>query len=169
MRKRWSSITMGQSDSLREQTDNKNGKQTEDNSRERGVETQQRAAVQRGYPEDAEDPMVVPPDYDIRQSGSFLELQNRDFWLRPTDMSWHLPIHLTFGKKLSKTIVQGCPRNEGPRRTRSRRPRSRRPREAMMNGIMPTGNHHLGHGNNQQPGLRLHLHLDNNGSSPCEL
>ena len=36
--------------------------------------------------------MVAPPDYHIRQSGRVLELQNRDLWLRPTDMSWHLPI-----------------------------------------------------------------------------
>ena len=34
----------------------------------------------------------------------------------------------------------------------------------MMNGIMPTGNHHLGHGNNQWPGLRLHLHPGNSGA-----
>ena len=27
----------------------------------------------------------------------------------------------------------------------------------MMNGIMPNGNHHLSHDNNQRPGLRLHL------------
>ena len=33
-----------------------------------------------GYPnpEDAEDPMNAPPDYDVRQSGRVMELQNRD-------------------------------------------------------------------------------------------
>ena len=77
MRKLWSNITTCQSEKLREQTDDKKGKQT-DNSRERGVERQQRAAAQQGYPEDAEDPKVAPPHFDIRQSGRVLELQNRD-------------------------------------------------------------------------------------------
>ena len=94
MRKLWSNITTGQSENLREQTDDKKEKQTEDNSRERGVECQLRAA-QRCYSEDAEDPMVALPDHDIRQSGRVLEVQNRDIWLRPTDMSWHLPILMT--------------------------------------------------------------------------
>ena len=69
MRKLWSNITTGQSENFRTKTGDKKGKQTEDNSRERGVESQLNAAAQRGYPEDAEDPMVAPPDYDIRQSG----------------------------------------------------------------------------------------------------
>ena len=96
MRKLWSNITAYESANLREQTDDKKGKQTEDTSRERGVESQLRAAAQRGYPdpEDAEDPTVAPPDYEIRQSGRVLELQSRDLWLRPTDMSLHLPIFL---------------------------------------------------------------------------
>ena len=89
MRKLWSYTTTGQFANLREQT--------EDNSRERGVESQLRAAAQRGYPdpEDSQDPMVAPPNHEIRQSGRVLELQNRDLWLRPTDMSWHLPILMT--------------------------------------------------------------------------
>ena len=95
MRKLWSNIPTGQSENLREQTDDKKGKKTEDNSRERGVESQLKVAAQRGYPEDATDPMVAPPDYDIRQSGKVLELQNTDLWLRPTDVSWHLPILMT--------------------------------------------------------------------------
>ena len=39
-------------------------------SRERGAEGQLRAAAHRGYPnpEDAEDPMMAPQDYEIRQS-----------------------------------------------------------------------------------------------------
>ena len=40
-------------------------------------------------------PWWHPPDYDILQSGRVLELQNRDLWLRPTDMSWHLPTLMT--------------------------------------------------------------------------
>ena len=56
-----------------------------------GIEGQLSAAAQRCYPnrEDAEDPMVALPEYEIRHSGRVLELQNRDLWLRPTDMSWH--------------------------------------------------------------------------------
>ena len=82
----------GQSADLRERTLDKEEKQTEDNSRERGVEGQLRAPGRQGPPdqEDAEDPMVAPPDYEIRQSGSVLELQNRDLRLRPADMSKHL-------------------------------------------------------------------------------
>ena len=54
----------------------KRKKQTADDSCLRGVEGQLRAAAQRGYPnpEDAEDPMIAPPDYDVRQSGRVLEL-----------------------------------------------------------------------------------------------
>ena len=46
---------------LREQTDDQEEKQTEDDMRLlQGVESQLRAAAQRGYPypEDAEDPMI---------------------------------------------------------------------------------------------------------------
>ena len=53
------------------------------------------ASAQRGYPEDATDPMVAPQDYDIRQSGRVVEIQNRDLWLRPTDLSRHFPVLLT--------------------------------------------------------------------------
>ena len=62
-------------------------------SREQGVEGLLRAAAQRSYPtpEDAKHPMMAPPDYEIRQSGRLPELQNRDLWLRPIDMSWHFP------------------------------------------------------------------------------
>ena len=51
-------------------------------SRERGFESQLKAAAQRGYPtpQDTNDPMMAPPDYEIRQSGSVLELQSRDLW-----------------------------------------------------------------------------------------
>ena len=130
---------------LREQTDVKEEIQTEDNSRLRGVESQLRTAAQLGYPnpEDAEDPMIAPPHYDVRQPGRVLELQNRDLWLRPTDLSWHLPILTTIREEPCKNS-----RARRQWRTRWRRPRSRRLREAMMNGILPNGNHHLGHGNN---------------------
>ena len=100
MRKLWSNIAKGQSANFREQVGDKKEKQTEDNSRERGVESPLKAVAQRGYPEDTEDPMVAPQDYDIRQSGRVLEPQNRDLWLRPTDMSWHLPDLVTIREQL---------------------------------------------------------------------
>ena len=80
---------------MREQTDDKKGKNTEDHSREKRVESQLRVAARQGCPEYATDPMVTPPNYDIRQSGSVVELQNKELWLRPTDMSWHFPILMT--------------------------------------------------------------------------
>ena len=70
MRKLWSNITTGQSENLREQTDDKKKGNRQKTIRVRGVESQLRAVAQRGYPKDAEDPMVAPPDYVIRQSGS---------------------------------------------------------------------------------------------------
>ena len=111
MRKRWSNLTPGWSENLREhtadlpeQTGDKNGKRTEDNSRERRVESQPRAAAQRGYPEDATDTMVAPQDSDVHQSGSVLELQNRDLWLRPTSMSWHFPILVAIRGKVEVQV-----------------------------------------------------------------
>ena len=50
------------------------------------------AAAQRGYPENAEDPTVAPPDYDIRQSGRVLKLQNSDH-LVTTDRHVLAPSH----------------------------------------------------------------------------
>ena len=77
--KLWSNITTGQSSNLREQTDDKKGKQNrEDNSRERGVESQLKVAAQGFTQRMPTDPMVAPPDHDIRQSGRVLEHQNSD-------------------------------------------------------------------------------------------
>ena len=86
MRKLWSN--------LRDQTMRRNRRKI---IRLRGSESQLRAAAQRSYlnPEDVEDPMIAPPDYDVRQSGRVLELQNRDLWSRPTELSWHFPILMT--------------------------------------------------------------------------
>ena len=151
MRKLWSKIATGQPAI----------------SRERGVEGQPRAAAQRGYPntEDAEDPMMAPPDYEVRQCGRVLELQNRDLWLRPTDMSWHLPILFTIREEPFKNYRSRTPEMWKAKGTRSRTSRRRRrPRKGKMNGMMPNGSHHLGHGNNQWLGLRLHLHLGNSGA-----
>ena len=61
-----------------------------------------------------------PPDYEIRQSGRVLEVQNRDLWLRPTDISWLFPTLMTIREELFlRTFFQGHPRSRRPRRTRS--------------------------------------------------
>ena len=39
--------------------------------------------------------MVAPQDDDIRQSVRVLELQNKDLWLRPTDLPWHFSMLVT--------------------------------------------------------------------------
>ena len=41
-----------------------------------------------------DNPMIALQDY-VLQSGRVLELQNRDLWKRPTDLSWHFPILVT--------------------------------------------------------------------------
>ena len=111
MRKLWSNLKPNhsvnfreQSADLRERTDYPKGKRAEDILRERGIESQLRAAAQRAYrdQEDATDPMVAPQDYDVRQSGSVLELQNSDLWLRPTNLSWHFPILMTIREESFK-------------------------------------------------------------------
>ena len=64
----------------------------EDNSYSKGIKVLVRETTRMNYPctEDVDNPMIAPQDYDVRQSGRVLELQNRDLWLRPTDLSWHL-------------------------------------------------------------------------------
>ena len=41
-------------------------------------------------PVNVHDLMVAPQDYDVHQSGRVLELENRDLWIRTTDLSRHL-------------------------------------------------------------------------------
>ena len=118
MRNLWSNLKPNhymnfrdQEEDLRERTDDKKKGKTEDISCERGVEIQLRAAAQRSYPEDATDPFVAPPDYDIRQSGRVLEIQNSDLWLQPSpgtfQSSW------PFVRKRPRTVVQEHPKMEG--------------------------------------------------------
>ena len=40
--------------------------------------------------------MVTPQNCDIRQPRESWSSKNRDLWLRPTDLSWHFPILMTF-------------------------------------------------------------------------
>ena len=70
-------------------------RQGEDSSDPKGVEVLLRETVRKGYPvpEDVDNPMIAHRDYNVlRQSERVLEFQNRDLWIRPTDLSWHFPI-----------------------------------------------------------------------------
>ena len=108
MRKLWSNLKPNHAVNfrehladVRERTDYP-GRGTEDISRERGIESQLRAA-QRAHrdQEDATDPMVAPQDYDDRQSGRVLGLRS-DLWLRPTSLSWPVPILMTIVRNRSR-------------------------------------------------------------------
>ena len=50
--------------------------------------------------------MIAPQDYEVRQSGRVLELQSKDLWIRPTDLSWHYPILATI-RELPFKICRG--------------------------------------------------------------
>ena len=54
-----------------------------------------RETARRSYAENDDNPMIAPRDHDVRQSGRVLGLQNKDLWIRPTDLSWHFPILVT--------------------------------------------------------------------------
>ena len=59
-------------------------------------------AARKGYPdpENVGNPKIAPQDYDARQSRRVLELQNRNLWIRPTDLSWHFSILVTIREML---------------------------------------------------------------------
>ena len=54
-----------------------------------------RETARMGYPENVDNPMIAPQDYEVRQSGRVLEVQNRKLWIQPTDLSWHFFILVT--------------------------------------------------------------------------
>ena len=89
MRKLWSNT--------RERTQSKEKEQAEDSSYPKGIEVLLRETARKDYPdpENVDNPKIAPQDYDARQSRRVLELQNRSLWIRPTDLSWHLPILVT--------------------------------------------------------------------------
>ena len=37
--------------------------------------------ARKSYPENVDNPTVVPQDYEVRQSGRVLELQNKNLWI----------------------------------------------------------------------------------------
>ena len=120
----WSNIITGQSANCVSKQTTKRWNR-EDNSRERGVESQLRTAAQRGHPnpEDAEDPMVAPPDCEIRQAGRVLELQNGDLWLRKTELSWHLLILMTSREEPFKNYRSKSSKEDKIEEAKKRRPR----------------------------------------------
>ena len=98
--------------------------QAEDSSYPKGIEVLPSETARKGYPdpENVDNPMIVPQDYDARQSGRVLELQNRDLWIRPTDLSWHFPILVSFVRCASEITVEGHSRSWKP----ETKPRNRR-------------------------------------------
>ena len=48
---------------------------------------------------------MAPPDCEMYQSGRVLKLQNRDLWLRPTDISWHFHTLVTLCEELFKKLA----------------------------------------------------------------
>ena len=87
MKKLWSNT--------RERTQRKEKEQAEDCSYPKSIEVMLRETARKSYPENVDNPMIAPRDFDVRQSGRVLELQNKDLWIRPTDLSWHFPILVT--------------------------------------------------------------------------
>ena len=65
---------------MRERTQSNEKEQAEDSSYPKSIEVLMREAARKGYPdtENLDNPMIGPQDYDARQCGRVLELQNRD-------------------------------------------------------------------------------------------
>ena len=87
MRKLWSNTS--------ERTQGDEEEQGEYSSYSKSIDVLLRETARKHYPvlENVNNPMIAPQDYDVRQSGRVLELHNRVLWIRPTDLSWHLPEH----------------------------------------------------------------------------
>ena len=80
--------------------------QVEDSSYPDGIEVLLREAARKSCPdpENVDNPMIAPRDYEVRQSVRVLVLQNKDFWIPPTDLSWHFPILVTIRKLPFKNL-----------------------------------------------------------------
>ena len=94
MRKLWSNTrdrTQGN------EKDACNTSQGVDSSYPKGIEVLLMETARKGYPdpENVDNPMTAPQEFDARQFGRVLELQNRDLWIQPTDLSWHFSILVT--------------------------------------------------------------------------
>ena len=73
---------------------------------------------QRNCPkaEDVDNPNIAPQDYDVRQSERVWEFQNRDFWIRPTDLSLHFPNLVTIREMHLNIVVEGHLKIKGQRK-----------------------------------------------------
>ena len=49
--------------------------QTEESSYPKGIEVVLRETARKSYPENVDNPMVAPRDYEVRQSGRVLEVR----------------------------------------------------------------------------------------------
>ena len=87
IRKLWSNT--------RERTQGNEEEQGEDSSYSKSIEVLLMETARKDYPvpENVDNPLIAPQDYDVRQSGRVLELHNRDLWIRPTDLSWNFSEH----------------------------------------------------------------------------
>ena len=117
MRKLWSKT--------RERTQGNEKERGEDSSHPKGIDVLPRETARKGYPdpEDVDNPMIAPQDYDARQSGRVLELQNRGLCIRPTDLSWLFPILVTI-REMHFRNYRGS--SLAKLEARETRPRSRR-------------------------------------------
>ena len=86
MRRPWSNT--------RERMQSKEKEQAEDSSYPKGIEVMLRETARKNYPDpdNVDNSMIAPQDYDVHQSGRVLEHQNKDLWIRLTDLSIHFPI-----------------------------------------------------------------------------
>ena len=67
------------------------------------------------------DPSKAPMDFHIRQSARTLYMKNADFWLRPKDTDWHLPILVTLRDATRKNWRSKSLRAENNREVKKKR------------------------------------------------
>ena len=79
MRQLWSNT--------RECKQSKDKEQAEDSCYPKGIEVMLRETARKSWPENVNTPMIAARDYAVRYSGQVLEFQNKDLWIRPTDLS----------------------------------------------------------------------------------
>ena len=70
-----------------ERTQSNKKEQAENSSYLKSIEVMLGETARKRYPENVDNPLIAPRDYEVRQSGRVLELQNKDLWIRPTDLS----------------------------------------------------------------------------------
>ena len=65
----------------RERMQIKEKEQAEESSYLKCIEVVLRETARKSYPENVDNPMMTPSDYEVRQSGRVMELQNTDLWI----------------------------------------------------------------------------------------